>query len=334
MEDTRGAWGTIVLTAVPAAIWGSTYAVTQLWLPPDRPLFAGVVRALPVGLLMMLWLRRLPTGSWWWRSFVLGGLNIGFFYALLFVAAYRLPSGLGSTAVALSPLLVAAVAWLVLGQRPLLVTVLSGVGGLVGVSLLAVAGGVDGDLDPVGVAAAVGAVTVTAFGFVLTKRWSPPQDVIVVTSWQLVAAGLILLPLAIVVEGAPPAIDLPAAAAYVYLGVVGSGLAYVLWFRGIARLGPTTASVIGLVNPAVGVLLGVLLLGERIGPLQVVGLVVILASVVLGQEPVRVALRSHRPFGGSRPAQTGPSAPAAPPALESASPMASRAPASSTALSR
>ena len=306
MEDNRGGWGTVALTAVPAAIWGSTYAVTQLWLPPDRPLFAGTVRALPVGLLMLLWLRRLPTGSWWWRSFVLGGLNIGFFYALLFVAAYRLPSGVGSTAVALSPLIVTLVAWLVLGQRPASATVLAGLGGLVGVALIAVAGGVDGDLDPIGVAAAVGAVVVTAFGFVLTKRWSPPEDTLVVTSWQLVAAGLILLPLAVVVEGPPPAIDLPAALGYLYLGVLGSGLAYVLWFRGIARLGPSAAAVIGLVNPAVGVVLGVLLLGEHLGPLHVLGLVVVLGSVVLGtfHRPGATARRSRREERPSRLATT------------------------------
>jgi hypothetical protein len=69
---------------------------------------------------------------------------------------------------------------------------------------------------------------------------------------------LSLVPIALVVEGAPPAIDLAAAGALAYLGVVGSGLAYVLWFRGLRLLGPTAASIIGLVNPVVGVLLSTL----------------------------------------------------------------------------
>ena len=63
---------TIALTAVPPVVWGSTYAVTQLWLPPDRPLFAATARVLPAGLLLLLWVRRLPRGRWWGRSVVLG----------------------------------------------------------------------------------------------------------------------------------------------------------------------------------------------------------------------------------------------------------------------
>ena len=52
MED-RSTVGTVLLTAVAPVAWGSTYAVTQLWLPPDRPLFAAVLRILPAGLLMV-----------------------------------------------------------------------------------------------------------------------------------------------------------------------------------------------------------------------------------------------------------------------------------------
>jgi probable blue pigment (indigoidine) exporter len=210
MEDKSASWGTIALTALPAAIWGSTYAVTQAWLPPGRPLFAATVRALPVGLLMLLWLRRLPSGSWWWRSLVLGSLNIGLFYALLFLAAYRLPSGLGATTVAMAPLVVMAVAWLVLGERPARVSLSSGLIGLFGVALLVLQNGLDKPVDLLGLAGAFGAVVLAAFGFVLTKRWSPPAEVVTVTSWQLVAGGVVLLPIAVVVEGAPPALDLPA----------------------------------------------------------------------------------------------------------------------------
>ena len=95
------------------------------------------------------------------------------------------------------------------------------------------------------------------------------------------------MPIALVVEGAPPTIDLPAAGALVYLGLIGSGLAYVLWFRGLTLLGPTAASIIGLVNPVVGVLLGVALLGESFGLVHLVAMVLIVGSVLAAQQPVR-----------------------------------------------
>jgi probable blue pigment (indigoidine) exporter len=290
MEGNRAGWSTIALTAFPAAVWGSTYAVTQLWLPPGRPLFAATLRALPVGLLMLLWLRRLPRGDWWWRSLVLGSLNIGLFYALLFLAAYRLPSGLGATLVATAPMVTMAVAWLLTGDRPGRVAMAASLVGLFGVGLLVLQNGLDRPLDPLGLLAGLLAVVLSSFGFVLTKKWTPPVDVVTATSWQLVAGGVVLVPIALVVEGTPPAIDLPAAGALAYLGVVGSGLAYVLWFRGLRLLGPTAASIIGLLNPVVGVLLGVALLGESFGPVHLLAMLLIIGSVVAAQSPVRAAV--------------------------------------------
>jgi probable blue pigment (indigoidine) exporter len=305
MEGNRASWTNIALTALPAAIWGSTYAVTQQWLPPGRPLFAATVRALPVGLLMLLWLRRLPRGDWWWRSLVVGSLNIGLFYALLFFAAYRLPSGLGATLVATAPMVTMGVSWLLLGQRPARVSVAAGLVGLVGVALLVLQNGLDKPLDPVGLGAGLLAVVLSSCGFVLTRKWAPTDDVVTMTSWQLVAGGLVLLPIGLVVEGAPPPLDLPAVGALVYLGLLGSGVAYVLWFRGLAILGPTSASIIGLVNPVVGVLLGVALLGERFGPVHLVAMVLVVGSVLAAQDPVRARFSRRAPSTGERASTRG-----------------------------
>ena len=85
MEDIR--WRDVLLTAIAPVAWGSTYIVTAEMLPPDRPLFAALVRALPVGILLLLWRRQLPHGHWWWRSLVLGMCNIGLFYPLIFLSA-------------------------------------------------------------------------------------------------------------------------------------------------------------------------------------------------------------------------------------------------------
>lgn len=107
----------LLLAALAPAVWGSTQLVTTEFLPPDRPLLAATLRALPVGLLLTLNGRELPTGRWWWRSGVLGLLNIGAFFALLFVAAYRLPGGVAATAGAIQPLIVVTLAAAALGER-------------------------------------------------------------------------------------------------------------------------------------------------------------------------------------------------------------------------
>ncbi|HSF34664.1 MAG TPA: EamA family transporter [Nocardioides sp.] len=299
MEDKLGSTpglGAIALTAVPAVVWGSTYAVTQLWLPPDRPFFAAAARVLPAGLVLLLWVRTLPRGRWWARSLVLGGLNHGIFFALLYVGAYRLPSGLGSTLTAISPLVVMATAFLVLGERQARVTLVAAVAGIAGVAMLVWHNDRAGAVDPVAVLAVLGAVLASSVGFVLVKRWSPPDDVLTTTSWQLVAGGLFLVPLAGFTEGAPPALDGPAIAGLMYLGLVGSALGYVLWFRGLTRIDAGSVAVIGLVNPVVGTVLGVVLLAEPFGPMTLAAMALTVVSVLLAQEPVRsrLAFRSVR----------------------------------------
>ncbi|MGZ5406298.1 MAG: EamA family transporter [Aeromicrobium sp.] len=254
MEDnaSNAGWNwTVPAAALLAPIaWGTTYIVTETWLPPDRPLFAATMRALPIGLVIVALKGRLPHGIWWWRSLVLGTCNIGLFFALIFTAAYRLPGGLASTVSAMPPLAVMLLAAVVIRERPTAAGIGGGIVGVAGVSLLVLRAGVE--VDPIGLMAAIGAVLVAAVGFALVKKWEPPVDLLTVTGWQLAVGGLVLVPATLVFEGGPPAVDLPAALAFTYLGVFGTSLAYYVWFRGLTRMTAGSTSLLGLVNPVVG----------------------------------------------------------------------------------
>ncbi|ADB48827.1 EamA family transporter [Conexibacter woesei] len=272
----------VLVTALAPAVWGSTYLVTTEFLPPDRPLLAAVVRALPAGLLLVALTRRLPQGEWWWRATLLGALNIGAFFALLFVGAYRLPGGVAATIGAAQPLLVGLLAVGLLGERLTARTAAAAVAGMAGVSLLVLRA--DAQLDAVGVAAAVGSAVVMALGVVLSKRWPSPAPLLASTGWQLTAGGLLLLPLALVVEGAPPSsLSAENVAGYAYLSLVGAALAYALWFRGIRELSPTSVSFLVLLSPLVATALGWLELDQQLTPLQALGALIVLASLVAAQ---------------------------------------------------
>ena len=283
----------MALAAVAPVVWGTTYLTTATWLPPDRPLFAATVRALPAGLLLLAVLRRLPTGIWWWRAAALGLTNIGVFFPLLFLGAYRLPGGIASTVQALSPLVVMALAWAMLGERAGRRRVAAGVVGAAGVGLLVLDAGAR--LDPLGMAGAVGSVASSALGFVLVKRWAAPVGMLTLVSWQLVAGGLVLLPVGLLLEGPPPTLDAPAVAAFVWLSGVGTVLAYVCWFGAIDRLGAGAVSLVGLLNPLTGTLLGVAVAGEAFGAPQALGGLLVMGGVLAGQRgllaPVRAGLR-------------------------------------------
>ncbi len=263
--------------------WGTTYLTTTELLPPERPLTAAVLRALPAGLALLLVARRLPGGRWWWRAGVLGVLNIGAFFALLFVGAYRLPGGVAATVGAVQPLVVLLLAGMLLGERVRARAVVVALLGVVGVGLLVLRAAVA--LDPVGVLAAVGGALSMAVGVVLTKRWGRPAPLLAVTSWQLVAGGTVLLPVALVVEGPLPLalLDADALLGYAWLGVVGTGLAYALWFLGLGVLSAGAVAFLGLLAPVVAAGLGWLVLGQSLTPAQLLGAGLVLGAVVAGQ---------------------------------------------------
>jgi probable blue pigment (indigoidine) exporter len=271
----------VALTALAPAAWGSTYLVTTEMLPGDRPLLAATLRALPAGLLLVAAFRRLPSGVWWLRVAVLGALNIGFFFALLFLAAYRLPGGIAATVGAIQPLVVAGLAVPLLGERLSGVKLAAGVGGVAGVALLVLRS--QAALDPLGVLAAVGGTLLMASGVVLTKRWGRPAPLAVFTAWQLAAGGLLLVPIALLVEGPPSSLSLENVTGFAYLGIVGTVIAYALWFRGIERLGASAASFLALLSPVVATLLGIAVLGETLTALQALGAGLVLVSVTAGQ---------------------------------------------------
>ncbi|MGK5627118.1 EamA family transporter [Streptomyces sp. URMC 123] len=302
--------GILLVTALAPAVWGTTYLVTTELLPPGRPLLAAVVRALPAGVLLVLITRRLPHGIWWWRSLVLGALNIGAFLALLFVAAYRLPGGVAATIGAVQPLLVAALSAGLLGQRLSARTALAGLAGVAGVGLLVLRA--DARLDGLGVAAAAGSAVVMATGVVLSKRWQSPAPLLATTGWQLVAGGLLLLPVALLVEGPPPAV-LTAAnlAGYGYLTLIGAALTYALWFRGIRALPPTDVTFLGLLSPVVATALGAIVLGQGLTPAQAAGGLLVLAALVVAQT-------GGPRTGGARAGQQGAPAAASAPVEQTA----------------
>ncbi|MFY1904675.1 EamA family transporter [Achromobacter xylosoxidans] len=278
----------LLLTATAPAIWGSTYVVTTLMLPQGYPLTVAMLRALPAGLLLLLAVRQIPHGIWWLRSAILGALNFSIFWALLFVAAYRLPGGVAATLGAIQPLIVILLARALLGTPLRGLAVLAALAGIGGVALLVL--GPKAALDPVGVAAGLASAASMALGTVLSRRWQPPVSALAFTSWQLTAGGALLLPVALLAEPVLPPVTTLNVLGIAYLGLIGAALTYVIWFRGLARLEPAVVSSLGFLSPVSAVLLGWALLDQRLSAAQMAGMVIVVGSVWLSQRVQRRAL--------------------------------------------
>ncbi len=181
MQPTAGTarLADVAVTALAPAAWGLTYLATTEFLPPGRPLLAGAARALPAGLILVAIARRRPQGVWWLKAAVLGVLNIGAFFALLFAAAYRLPGGVAATLGAVQPLVAAC------------------------------------------------------------------------------------------------------------LATAGTAIAYLLWFRGIAKLPVSQVSLLGLASPIVATVSGWIVLHQTLAATQLLGGALVLTAVWLGQRPTQ-----------------------------------------------
>ncbi|MFC0259347.1 EamA family transporter [Achromobacter marplatensis] len=280
----------LLLTALAPAIWGSTYVVTTLMLPADYPLTVAMLRALPAGILLLLAVRQLPQGIWWLRAFILGALNFSVFWALLFVAAYRLPGGVAATLGAIQPLVVILLARTLLGSPIRSLSVVAALSGLAGVALLVLTP--KAALDPVGIAAGLASAASMALGTVLSRRWQPPVSALTFTSWQLTAGGILLLPVSLLAEPALPPLTALNVTGLAYLGLIGAALTYVLWFRGVAKLEPAVVSSLGFLSPISAVLLGWGVLGQRLSAAQLAGMAIVVASVWLSQRAQRLPAAS------------------------------------------
>ncbi|WP_084961360.1 EamA family transporter [Thermoactinospora rubra] len=289
MRDIR----IVATSALAPTLWDTTYLVTTEFLPPNRPLLAGALRALPAGLLLVSAVAvlagrsALPRGAWWWRSAVLGTLNIGLFFALLFVAAYSLPGGVAAVLGALGPFVVAAFAFVLLGQHPTRRTLIGAVIGVAGVGLLVLRS--NAALDPLGLAAAAGGTITMSLGTVLGRRWGTPAGyahtptaLLALTGWQLTVGGLLLLPVAFAVEGMPSTLTTTNLAGFGYLSLLGTALAYFLWFRGVTTLAPARVTMLALLSPVGAAVLGWAVLGQALTVGQLIGAAAVLAAILIG----------------------------------------------------
>jgi len=275
----------IFTTAIAPLIWGSTYLVTTEFLPPNRPFTAALIRVLPAGLLLLAWTRRIPKRSEWLTVVLLGFLNIGFFQAMLFVAAVRLPGGLAAGARSTQTLMVLVFTWLIDKTMPPKAAWAWSATGVLGIAMLVLSP--SARYDGTGILAALSGAAAMALGVYLSKHKKTSLPVLAFTGWQLFIGGVFLLPVALLAE--PPLESLSPAniGGYLYLCLFGAVFAYVLFFNGIVKLSPAAVSSLGLLSPVSAFVLGWLFLGQGMDAKSLAGFALVLVSIFGVQKAVR-----------------------------------------------
>ncbi len=275
----------LVSLVLLAAIWGSSYLFIRVASPEFGPLAlmdGRVVLAGVVLLIVAVTVRRPPQfRGEWGRYLALGAVNGAAPFTLIAVAELQLTASLTSIIMATAPLWTALVA-AVWGNEPLTAAKIAGL--LLGLGGVAVLVG----WSPVPVTATVLVAVVAlllaalayAVGGTVVKKYFGGRTPLTLTIGQQLGAGAVLLPLAL---WSPPRHDPSSGAwfALVALAIVCTAVAYLLYFRLIARVGPTSTLSVGFLIPVFGVIWGALFLHEVIVAGTVVGLLMILTSVTL-----------------------------------------------------
>lgn len=286
-----------------AVIWGWSFLFIKVGVEGMTPTTVAAVRIALGAMVMLGVLRlrglRLPRDAMAWRHFLVMGVLASFLpFTLLAFGEQRITSALTSVLNAATPLFAALAAALLLGERLRASQVLGLVIGLGGVAVASGVAGRDvGSSTLVGAAAAVGAAACYGYTFVYARRHLTAMPPLVAAAGQLSCGALVAAPLAAFTTWRD-GIDLAPhrVLAVTVLGVVGTGIAYVLYYRSIAEVGPTKASIVTYLVPVVAVAVGVVLLGEpfhlRIvggGLLTVVGVALLHERLARRRAPAPVA---------------------------------------------
>jgi drug/metabolite transporter (DMT)-like permease len=284
-----------------AAVWGASFMFMRLAAHEMGALPAAGLRVIVAALFLLPLLLLKRQGAalrhHWKLTFAVGVLNSAIPFVCFTYALLSITTGLSAILNATVPLFGAAVAWAWLKDRPSGSRVLGLAVGFIGVTMLAwdkasFQPDASGTTTGWAVLAVLFACLCYGTSASVAKRYMGGLPSLVSATGSQIGASLALLPLTLVYWPAQ-APSLQAWAAVLVLGVVCTGLAYILYFRLIERAGPARALSVTFAIPAFAVFYGVLLLGESITPWMVLCALVIIAGttlstglVSLGRRPV------------------------------------------------
>jgi drug/metabolite transporter (DMT)-like permease len=285
------AWICLLIVYV---VWGSTYLAIRVGVETMPPLLMAAARNLMAGLIMFPlalrhW-RSAPLARRWpsrreWLGCAIVGILLLVANGVVGVGEKTVPSGLAALLVATVPL------WLLgidaglnharMGLAPLAGLLL----GLVGVALLSGLGGRSRGASVVGVVVILAAAAAWALGTIMARRVTIPSSPALASGMELLAGGAALLALAASAgEFSSLRLSEVSARSWLalgYLTVVGSIVAFSAYGIAVRSLPTATVATYAYVNPVIAVLLGALILNERLTPATIAGGLLIVGAVIL-----------------------------------------------------
>lgn len=281
-------------------VWGSSFLFIAIALTGMTPAQVAGGRllfgAIALGAIVAIRRERLPRSRRVWAHLCVLALTFCVTPFLLFAwAEQHVSSGLASIFNATTPIMTAVMAWAVFRVERLRPGQLVGIAvGIVGVIVIIAPGAVaEAASSTVAQLALLGATACYGFSLAYMRRFLAGTGLsgIAFAFGYIAPAALFMLLLSPFVLVVPMHLTVPVVLSIVTLGVLGTGVAYVWNQNTLSAWGPTRASTVTYITPVVGVVLGVLVLGERISWNEPVGAAVVFVGILLVQQRLRLRRR-------------------------------------------
>ncbi|AZQ65772.1 DMT family transporter [Silicimonas algicola] len=270
-----------------ALIWSSAFTSARIIVQAAPPLTVSAIRFTLAGVIAVTLARAL--GQTWkltpqqWRLTVLFGICQNALYlGLNFVAMQTVEASLAAIIASSLPLIVAALGWIVLGDRVRPLGLAGLIAGFAGVALI-MGTRLTGGVDPVGVALCCFGALALATATLALKGASSGGNLVMVVGLQMLVGGAALWVPALLFETWTVTWSPLLVGAFLYTVIMPGLVATVLWFWLVGRIGAVRAATFHFLNPFFGVAIAAALLGEALRPLDVIGVAVIAFGILAVQ---------------------------------------------------
>ena len=270
-----------------ALMWSSAFTSARVIVTYASPLASLSLRFLISGLLGIAIAKALGqsfnlTRSQWRATFIFGLCQNALYLGLNFVAMQTVEASLASIIASTMPLMVAFAGWIVFKDRLSalgLVGLILGVGGVLVIMSARLSGGV----DPLGLGLCVVAAVALTVATLSVRGASSGGNVMMIVGLQMLVGAGILAVAAVLFEPLYVSFSWQLGVAFSYTTLVPGLAATFVWFTLVNEIGAVKAATFHFLNPFFGVAIAAILLGESLGVLDIVGVVVIAAGILAVQ---------------------------------------------------
>lgn len=270
-----------------AAMWSSAFTTARIIVASAPPLTALSLRFLisgVLGVLIALALRQTwrLTRAQWRATIVFGICQNALYLGLNFMAMQTIEASLAAIVASSMPLMVGLASWAIFGEKIGPIGGLGLVTGVIGVSII-MGTRLQGGADLYGVALCVGGALALALATLTMRGATSGGNFVMIVGLQMLVGSAVLGVIGLATE--PLIIDWSwtLVAAFLYTTLVPGLAATLVWFLLVNRIGAVKAATFHFLNPFFGVAIAAVVLGEKLGPSDIIGVAVVMVGILAVQ---------------------------------------------------